>query len=363
MTMSLCERILFETQEVCTETIVPARGCGCNTRTVKNCTSVTSRRFPVRDAQRDQLAIDLGLQFITEIPADEKVGFFLVDPQKCFTVNTEPLYVPGSETDMEVLSRFFKNYTPFIRKFFISMDSHRTYYPGEPKFWRSVADPNVHPGVFTQLDPDDILPPNPIWEANNPNHQTQAEAYATCLKAQNEVVFIWPTHCVWGTDSWAQDEAVQKIMINYASYWMTRVGPTGAPNAMILLKAMSPFTEAFGAVQAVCPNADPSTQEQKLFVAEVKKMDHLILAGEALNFCVAAGLELIDFGVDPTKIIIAYDASSPIPVFDQRTRMVLQDAQNLGVRFANICDSLVLQGDPPPLIEGMPLLNYTLPPP
>ncbi|MDA2919095.1 hypothetical protein MYX76_06315 [Desulfobacterota bacterium AH_259_B03_O07] len=309
--------------------------------------------FSQRDELRQELIKKFRLRFVETIPANIKLGVYLVDPQVAFTVPGEPLYVLGAETDMDVIDRFVRNNTRSIRKLFISFDSHGKYYVGDPSFWVNRLD--EHPALFSVIEPQDVL--DGIWRAANPHHQQRAIDYANCLLG-HDVIFIWPEHGIVGSASHPANPTIEGAVKHWVSYWSSRT--VLDPNPFWIFKALNSFTESFSGVHSECPNEDPNTQVARLLVDEMAKLDTIIVAGEAFNFCVSGALDLVDVGIDPSKLIVGFDASSPIESFRQRTFDDMEKALAHGIRFA-LLDELEVTGPFPEAIEGRPPVNYALP--
>lgn len=317
--------------------------------------------FPERDAVRAALAGELGLEFVTEIPADADIGLLAVDFQRSFTDPDEALYVPGSESDVAAVEAFVGAHLGRITNAWFTMDTHPRYYVGS-ELYLVDADGNPAP-MFVDIDPAAVL--DGTYRAANPNHQPNAEAYARCLAAKGLSWNVWPDHGEEGTDGWALHPGIERAFDAFTTYWAPRT--RRAPDPMMVLKATNPHTEAFGGLEALCPNDDPATRPQSLWLDELKDFTDaggvIVAFGEAINFCVSGTLiPLAEAGIPAEQIILAYDASSPIPIFAERTRAVLAQAKALGIRFTRLSD-LTVDGAWRETSSGQPLLNYTLPQP
>lgn len=320
--------------------------------------------FPERDALRDQIADKLNLVFIETIPNTTEVGLFLVDFQNAFVKPGEPLAVPGATTDALNVKNFVDNNVGRILKFWASFDSHPDYYVGSTKFLKDAVSGDPAP-IFVDIDPEFIL--NGTFIAQNSAHQPYADAYATCLQAQNLSWNVWPDHGIFGTESWAFFKDIEESATLFVEYWFDKIPFNSEAGPAVILKAQSPWTDQFGWPIAPCPNTDPSTQLQEAYVNETKAWteagNYIIFAGEALSFCVRNGIfPLIDQGVAAEKLILAYDSASPIPAFADLAEETIAKAQSLGVRFT-LLESLVVEGEFRTSGPGQ-LTNhhYTLPP-
>ena len=315
--------------------------------------------FPERDAVREDLARTLSLEFVTSIPDGADIGLLAVDFQRSFTDKEADLYVPGSETDVAAVDRFVHANIGRVTHAWYTMDTHPRYYVGSRLY---LKDANGDPApMFADIDPQKVL--DGTYLAANPRHQADAEAYAACLADKGLAWNVWPDHGEQGSNGWSLHPAIEALFDDYTQYWSTRT--ERAPDPMIIYKATNPHTEAFGGVAAICPTEDPATQRQDLWLDELKAhVDAggvIVAFGEAINFCVSGTLiPLVEEGIPAASIILAYDASSPIPIFADRTRDALARAKELGIRFARL-DELTVEGPARETSTGQPLVNYALP--
>lgn len=312
-----------------------------------------------RDSVRAAIAEDLGLEFVTAIPADQDIGLLSVDFQRSFTDPGEALYVPGSETDVAGVDAFVRANMGRVTHAWYTMDTHPRYYVGS-KLYLKDKDGNPPP-MFVDIDPNQML--DGTYVAANPHHQQDVEAYAHCLLEKGLSWNIWPDHGEQGAQSWSLHPTMEALFNAYTEHWSSRT--ERAPDPMIVYKATNPHTEAFGAVAALCPTDDPATQTQELWLDELRahvEAGGVILAfGEAINFCVSGTLiPLVEAGIPAEAIILAYDGSSPIPIFEERTRQVLTQARDLGIRFARL-EELKAEGEWRETSTGQPEVNYALP--
>ena len=315
--------------------------------------------FPERDAVRAALAEELALDFVTEIPAATDIGLLAVDFQRSFTDPEEALYVPGSESDVATVDAFVRANMGRITNAWYTMDTHPRYYVGSELY---LVDASGEPApMFVDIDPADVL--SGAYKAANPFHQANAESYARCLQSKGLAWNVWPDHGEQGTLGWSLHPQIETLFDDYTAHWAPLT--ERAPDPMMVLKATNPHTEAFGAVEALCPGEDEATQRQDLWLEELKDFTDaggvIVAFGEAINFCVAGTLiPLAEAGIPAEQIILAYDASSPIPIFAERTKAVLAHAKELGIRFALLSD-LTVEGAWRETSTGQPLLNYALP--
>lgn len=324
--------------------------------------AVAQNAVEERDRIRAELAEGLGLTFVETIPAEADIGLLAVDVQRSFTDPREALYVPGAETDIEVVNVFVRKNVGRITNAWYTMDTHPRYYVGS-ELYLIDADGNPAP-LFTDIPPADIV--SGSYRAANPNHQQRAERYANCLREKGLSWNVWPDHGEEGTQGWALHPTIETLFDDYTTHWATRT--ERAPDPMIVYKASNPHTEAFGGVSALCPNEDPHTQTQELWLDELRahvgRGGVIVGFGEAINFCLSGTLIPLveEAGIPAESIILAYDASSPIPVFAERTREVLQKARDLGIRFT-LLEELEVAGEWRETSTGQPEINYALPAP
>lgn len=311
-----------------------------------------------RDRVRTEIAAQLRLDFVDTIPAAANIGLLAVDVQRSFTDPEAALYVPGSETDIDVVDGFVRAHMGRVTNAWYTMDTHARYYVGSELY---LVDAEGAPApMFVDIDPATVL--DGTYRAANPRHQDKAEAYAECLQSNGLSWNVWPDHGEQGTHEWSLHPVIETLFDDYTTHWSTRT--ERSPDPMIVYKASNPHTEAFGAVAAICPNEDPATQIQSIWIDEIRahvEAGGVVIAfGEAINFCVSGTLiPLAEAGIPAEALILAYDASSPIPIFADRTVEALERARELGIRFTRLED-LSVEGEWRETSTGQPEINYSL---
>ncbi|MBM7070016.1 hypothetical protein [Actibacterium sp. 188UL27-1] len=311
-----------------------------------------------RDRIRADIADQLGLDFVDTIPAAANIGLLAVDVQRSFTDPDAALYVPGSETDIAMVDSFVRTNMGRVTNAWYTMDTHPRYYVGSELY---LVDGDGKPApMFVDIDPAQVL--DGTYTAANSHHQDDATAYAECLQANGLMWNVWPDHGEQGTHEWSLHPVMETLFDDYTTHWSTRT--ERAPDPMIVYKASNPHTEAFGAVAALCPSEDPATQTQNLWLDEIRAHvaagGVVVAFGEAINFCVSGTLiPLAEAGIPAEALILAYDASSPIPAFADRTVAALERARELGIRFTQL-ETLAVEGAWRETSIGQPLVNYSL---
>lgn len=145
-----------------------------------------------------------------------KIHLLLIDVQKDFCFPQGTLYVgghsgTGAMDDSARLATFVYRNLPYITDITCTMDTHFPYQIFSPAFWLDANDqvPSPHTEVTTEQIRNGALRPHPavawwLCSGNYPWLQRQVEFYCTELeKAGKYTLYLWPPHCLLGSDGHA----------------------------------------------------------------------------------------------------------------------------------------------------------------
>ena len=234
-----------------------------------------------------------------------KTELLIIDPQNDFCDPKGSLYVNGASDDMKRLADFVQKNKSKLFDVHVTLDSHHLFQVFHPLFWKDTA--GKHPAPFTRITQDDIE--KGVWVPSIPAMRERMLNYVKALANNNRYsLIIWPEHCLigsWGTqvlpelfDALKEWESAEIGMIDYVT------------------KGSNIYTEHYSAVKAEVPDpADASTQLNQGLIDLLTEADVILVAGEALDYCVYNTLKDIisAFGPDNAKKIkIMKDCTSAI---------------------------------------------------
>jgi nicotinamidase-related amidase len=209
----------------------------------------------------------------------KKVGFLGIDYQNDFMdLPNSALPVPGANADAQRVATFLTKFAEQLTSLYFTQDSHHVLDIAHPSWWKNADGSFVSP--FTMISSDDII----AGKYYAAVHPTLSKRYVDDLTAQGEYVhFVWPEHCLIGTEGHAFQKDIQLAIGNFervTGRWVN-----------VITKGSNPFTEHFGAFRANIPQAnDTSTQISQSLLQQLNTLDVLYFTGEARSHCVANSL-------------------------------------------------------------------------
>jgi len=234
-----------------------------------------------------------------------KTHLLVIDPQNDFCDPKGTLYVNGASDDIKRLAGFIAKNRSKLYDIHVTLDSHHLFQVFHPLFWRDTA--GNHPAPFTRITQDDIE--KGVWTPSVPTMRDRMINYVKGLATNNRYqLIIWPEHCLIG--SWGTQ--VQPELFDNLKAWETEtIGMVD-----YVTKGSNLYTEHYSAVKAEVPDpADASTQLNQQLIDLLTEADVILVAGEALDYCVYNTLKDIisAFGPDNAKKIkIMKDCTSAI---------------------------------------------------
>jgi len=256
----------------------------------------------------------------------------VIDPQVDFCTGSLP--VAGATDDMTRLSKMINSYGNLISRINVTLDSHKTVHIAHPVWW--VNSKGEHPAPYTPINVDDVE--NGTWRATNPAFQKWSLNYVKALHNANRYVLtIWPEHCRIGT----QGACVVPDLADALHVWEQRFRVVN-----YVPKGSCIFTEHYSAVKADVEfsgivdfniPADPTTLLNNSLISALQTGSDILLAGEALDFCLANTVRDIadEFSVDEVKkLVLLEDASSSVnaPGCEHFTKDFLDEMTGKGMR-------------------------------
>ena len=281
---------------------------------------------------------------------NKKVEMLIIDPQydfidvpdsfKSTTINAttnkiekvEPaLAVNGAWEDSLRLARFINRFGANIQQIRVTLDTHQQYDIAHPLFWINAE--NKHPDPFTLISKADIK--NGLWKPVDDSKMNHVLDYTETLENEGLYsLFIWPPHCLVGTDGYKVIQPIMSELMNWENRYVARVS--------YISKGHNPFTEHYGAFKAeVDMNNDPTTQLNSRLIKMIEESEYVFLSGQALSHCVASTVrQLVDnFGTENIKkLVLLVDTSSSVTGFEAQGAEFIEEMRNKGMIIAKTTD-------------------------
>lgn len=279
-----------------------------------------------------------------------QISLLIIDPQNDFCdlpadwlgrdplggqALTPALPVAGAHADMLRVASLIDQGGRGLSQILLTLDSHRRYDIAHPAFWQTGDGGAVSP--FTTITAAQVRVG--AFRPRAVDAQARALAYLDALEqAGRYTLMIWPVHCEIG--SWGHNvhAAVQAACGRWEQAQCQAV--------QTLSKGRNPWTEHYSAVQAEVPDAaDPDTQLNRAFVAQLDQADLVLVAGEASSHCVKATVEHIAEHLPSgrvDKLMLLSDAMSPVTGFEAQGQAFLDDMRQRGAQVARCADALAL---------------------
>ena len=259
-------------------------------------------------------------------------ALLIVDPQNdfCDGPAAGALPVPGAWADMGRLAALVRRLDGRLDAIHVTLDSHHPLHIAHPVAWSDAQ--GAQPAPFTAITAADVDAGG--WRAHDPALRQRYRAYIHRLDQAGAIAHtIWPPHCLIGSPG----HAVQPELFAALRAWEER----HLSVVDYVLKGSNPHVEHFGALAAQVPDPDdPATALNTALIGRLRQADRLLVAGEALNFCVMTTLTQL-LGALPAaaaaRITLLADCTSPVPVpgHEQVVRDFLADLTARGVTVAN----------------------------
>lgn len=281
---------------------------------------------------------------------NKKIEMLIIDPQYDFidvpenfqstTINAvtnqiekvEPaLPVPGSWEDSLRLAKFIDRFGSNINQIRVTLDTHQQYDIAHPLFW--VNKENKHPSPFTPILCEEIK--NGTWKPVDDSKIQYALDYTKTLEDEGlYTLFIWPPHCLVGTDGYKVIQPIMNELMNWEKRYIGRVS--------YVSKGHNPFTEHYGGFKAEVPmDNDPTTQLNLKLIKAIEESEYVFLSGQALSHCVASTVrQLVDnFGSDNIKkLVFLVDTSSSVPSFEKEGEAFVEEMRAKGMIITKTTD-------------------------
>jgi nicotinamidase-related amidase len=259
-----------------------------------------------------------------------KIHLLLIDVQKDFCFPQGSLYVGGRNgrgamEDNDRIAQFIYKNLPHLTDITCTMDTHFAYQIFFPSFWLDGNDQPLtpHREITTDQMRAGEVKPNPAiagWICNG-NYSwltKQVEFYAAELEKRGKYkLYLWPYHCLLGSDGHALAGVVHEARLFHAFV-------RGA-KAWVEVKGGNTLTENYSVLAPEVLmrwDGQPLGQRNTQFIKTLLDADAVLIAGQAASHCVKSSIEdLLDEikAQDETlarKVYVMKDCMSAVAVPD-----------------------------------------------
>ncbi len=258
------------------------------------------------------------------------VHLLLIDVQKDFCFPEGSLYVAGRSgrgaiDDSRRISEFLYRNLGRITRVSATMDTHFAFQIFFPSFWIGRDDGPV--AAFREITTADLdrgeVRPNPAVAAwlcggNYTWLSRQVRFYCEELeKAGKYRLFLWPPHCLLGSDGHALAGVVQEARLFHSFV-------RGA-QSFVEVKGGNALTENYSVLRPevlMRHDGAPLAQRNTAFLQTLLESDAVVVAGQAASHCVKSSVDdLLDeiLAADPRlakKVYLLEDCMSAVTVPD-----------------------------------------------
>lgn len=249
----------------------------------------------------------------------------IVDAQNDFCMPEGALYVQGAEEDCRRLASFIREQGDSIENITVTLDSHHLYDIAHPLYW--IDEKGNHPDPFTVISKEDVE--SGVWKTSRREEQNHGLEYVRTLEEKGKYkLCIWPPHCLIGSrGTQLQDDVFQALC-----EWETKQGKA----ARKIFKGTDSGTEHYGAFEAEVPSEeDKSSLISHEIIAELDRCDEILVAGEALDYCVASTVRQLADSLpsgDCSKIVLLENCVSPVDPSSGLSDAFVEELKGRGMR-------------------------------
>lgn len=296
--------------------------------------------------------------------ADEyQVHLLLIDVQKDFCLPEGSLYVAGRSgtgaiDDSRRIAEFVYRNAGAITAITATMDTHFAYQIFFPAFWLDSAGAplEAHRVITTDDVASGQVRPNPaiarwLCRSNYTWLCRQVRHYCATLEAAGKYqLYLWPPHCLLGSDGHALVGIIHEAHLFHA---LVR-----GSQSWVEVKGGHPLTENYSVLRPeVTTRHDgaPLAQRNTQFLDTLLAADAVIIAGQAASHCVKSSIDDLLDEIAATdvalarKVYILTDCMSAVTVPDGMGGLAADftaDAESALDRFADAGMHLVQSTQP-----------------
>lgn len=263
----------------------------------------------------------------------KRIELLIIDGQNDFCEPHGALFVKGAPEDCRRLADFIRRNIDVIDGITVTLDSHHLYDIAHPLYW--VNGRGENPVPFTVITADDVK--SGKWMTAREDDRTHGLEYVRQLEARGRYrLCIWPPHCLIG--SWGTQ--LQGDIFSAVTDWEKKHRRA----AVKVFKGTNPATEHYGAFEAEVPlEEDPGSAMRMDLIESLDKADEILLAGEALDYCVANTVRQLAGSLPSEKmdkIVLLEDCTSSVDPSSGMSEGFLYEMESRGMRFVKSADCI-----------------------
>jgi nicotinamidase-related amidase len=293
---------------------------------------------------------------------ETRIHLLLIDVQKDFCFPEGSLYVAGRSgrgaiEDSRKIADFVYRNLGRLTEITTTMDTHFAYQIFFPAFWvaRDGAPLTAHRVITADEIAGGDVRPNPamakwLCNGNYPWLVKQVQYYCRELeKAGKYQLYLWPPHCLLGSDGHALAGVVHEARLFHAF--------ARTSQSSVEVKGGNPLTENYSVLRPeVLTRFDgaPLAQRNTGFIKTLLAADAVIVAGQAASHCVKSSIDdLLDEIVASDralarKVHVLTDCMSSVVVpgavdFTPQAEAALERFADAGMKLIKSTDPLEIQ--------------------
>ncbi len=273
------------------------------------------------------------LHQVAPVGEDERtVNVLLIDMQKDFCLPEGTLFVAGRSgqgaiDDTRRTAEFLYRNAANISEITATLDTHHPHHIFFSSFWHDAEGqvPPPHQPISTADIDRGRLRPNPVlasWLCDGDEAWLlrQVRFYCAALeRAGKYQLYLWPPHCILGSDGHALVGSIQEARVFHA-YLRGARPPMAIKGEHALSENYSVFSPEVTERHDSADN--PLAERNPALIQQLLRADALVIAGQAASHCVASSIDdLLDEiqRLDPAlarKVYILTDCMSAVTVPD-----------------------------------------------
>ena len=292
---------------------------------------------------------------------ERRVHLLLIDVQKDFCFPQGSLYVAGRSgtgalDDNRRIAEFIYRNAGRITRTTCTLDSHLPFQIFFPSFWVDAGGAPLQPHreITTEQIRKGAVRVNPAlgWLGAHDDLQRQALHYCAELeRAGKYTLYLWPPHCLLGSDGHALAGVVHEARLFHAFARSAQAG--------IEAKGDHPLTENYSVLSPEVLTRHDGTElarRNAAFTDTLLQADVIVVAGQASSHCVKSSVEDLLAEIrrrDPRlarKVVLLTDCMSAVTVpdgkggfladFTPQAEAALARFAEAGMRLARSTDEL-----------------------
>jgi len=254
---------------------------------------------------------------------NKTTALLIIDAQFDFCNPKGNLFVPGAERDVEKIAQLIATYGKSINQIFVTLDTHRVLDIAHPLFWEDPNGNTVAP--FTLITSTAVKAGK--WIPRY--HKEYVLKYLETLENEGEFKhFIWPEHCLIGSQGAALDETILLALLSWTHH-------TGIDYKAVI-KGTNPLTEHFGIFRAQVPIVgEQETELDQNLISALDSFDEVMVVGEARSHCVATSIKQILVYAPQLipKVKVLTDCMSDVTGWGHLADPIFEEAKEKGIEF------------------------------